>query len=46
MYQRQHRDRHSWQRGQPLELNKAIAEGRPVSVDSTLAELIRLAQNL
>lgn len=46
MYQRQHRDWHAWQRGQLLELNEAIAEARPVQVDPTLAELIRLGQRL
>ena len=46
MYQRQHRDWHAWQRGQLLELNEAIAQGRPARVDTTLAELIRRGQEV
>jgi thiamine biosynthesis lipoprotein len=44
MYQRQHRDWHAWQRGLLMDLNQAMAAGKPINTDSSIIKLIQLGQ--
>lgn len=40
MFQQMHNDWHAWQKGKLTEINKAIAEGRPIAVEPSLIPLI------
>lgn len=44
MFQRQHKDWHTWQKGQLTELNTAIASGKSMQVDPAILDLIYLGQ--
>ena len=45
MYQRQHKDWHAWKQGKLMDLNQAIAEGRTITTDKAIIELIELGRH-
>lgn len=40
LFRRMHDDWHAWQKGRLTEINRAIAQGRPIAVDPSLVPLI------
>ena len=46
MFQAMHRDWHTWEPGLLVNINEALAEGRPATADKDIVEMIRRSQPL